>query len=333
MNYDLLEPDYYCKTPNYNASNIATKKGVCWHHMAGNLTGEGCVNVWKSREASAHYAVETSGRVCQMVDDWNNAWHCGNNWGNAHLISIEVADDTSQPWHSSDKAVETLAHLTAAICVKYGFGRPEWGKNVYGHSDFSATACPAQFAVGGSQHDYALKRAQEWYDAMKNGGSVSEPASTNTPQPTTSDIPTLKYRVRVNGEWLAEMHDLTDTGGTSDNFAGILGSPIEYLAINMPGWYQVKTVNNGWLPKVTGYNINDLEYGCAGDGSNITAIRCYYETQNPNSTGWLAIEYQAHTNGTWLANMHDLTDTGGTSDDFAGNGNVIDGFRAKLVRV
>lgn len=55
--------------------------------------------------------------------------------------------------------------------------------------------------------------------------------------------------------------------------------------------------------------------GCAGDGSPITAVRCYYETQD-TSSGWYVIEYSV--NG--LVYMRDLTDTGGSSDDFAGNG-------------
>lgn len=157
-------------------------------------------------------------------------------------------------------------------------------------------------------------------------------AETTKPA-TTSSIPKVKYRVRVNGQWLAEMTNHKDKT-SSDNYAGILGKPIQYIAINMPGWYQVKTTASGWLPKVYSYNVSDLENGCAGDGSNITAIRCYYETKDPSSTGWLGIEYQAHTRGgSWLAKMHDLTDTGGSSDDYAGNGAAIDGFRAKIIKL
>ena len=84
----------------------------------------------------------------------------------------------------------------------------------------------------------------------------------------------------------------------------------------MPGWYQVCTQSSGWLEPVYGYNKSDLMYGCAGDGSPITAVRCYYETQDPNRTGWLVAEY--NVNG--LPNMRDLTDTGGSWDDYAGNG-------------
>lgn len=169
-----------------------------------------------------------------------------------------------------------------------------------------------------------------WDGILHYTGANIQAQGSNTSSPVS--IPDLRYRVRVEGTWLDEMVNHLDTGGSSDDFAGELGKPIEYLAINMSGWYQVKTQNNGWLETVRAYDVNDLENGCAGDGSPILAIRCYFETPNPEKTGWLAIEYQAHTQGgTWLSELHDLTDTGGSSDDFAGEDKPIDGFRARLV--
>ncbi|HAU87142.1 MAG TPA: hypothetical protein DCW90_17135 [Lachnospiraceae bacterium] len=192
--------------------------------------------------------------------------------------------------------------------------------------------CPGE--LYGSQKEQYIQRAQEWYDAMCNGteaapapveNNTSEPEYTPTP---SSDIPSLRYRAYTQNQgWLPEMIDRRDTGGSSDDFAGD-GSPITYLAIDMPGWYQVKTVNNGWLPQVYAYDCNDFENGCAGDGSPITAVRCYYETQNPNSTGWLKIRYAVND----LPEMEDTTDTGGSSDDFAGNGNYVTKFYAYLTR-
>lgn len=188
---------------------------------------------------------------------------------------------------------------------------------------------------GYSQGDRWGDGTTEWVDV---NGSASSSGSTsgNTSGSSTSSTSSgdVRYRARVGGVWLDEMCNHTDTGGGGDDFAGLLGQPIEYLAIDMSGWYQAKTVDNGWLEAVSGYNTSDLENGCAGDGSPIIAVRCYYETPDPNSTGWLAIEYQAHTaESGWLDAMHDLTDTGGSGDDFAGNGGEwIDGFRAQLVK-
>lgn len=132
------------------------------------------------------------------------------------------------------------------------------------------------------------------------------------------DTPGIMFRIRVDGEWSAE--------SCSPLFSVNNPSSIEYIAIDMPGWYQVKTQRNGWLPKVFGYNVNDLDLGCAGDGSPITAIRCYYETEYPTRSGWLCAKYRVLTRKGWLPYMEDLTDTSGSGDDFAGDGNPILGF-------
>ena len=166
------------------------------------------------------------------------------------------------------------------------------------------------------------------------GGGASNP-STPAP-PTTPSIPKpyLVYRVSVDPEgkrWFEEMHDTQCSDGCGDDYAGDGSNPICWIAIDMPGWYQVQTEAHGWLEPVRGYNVDDLEYGCAGDGSPILAVRCYYETQDPASTGWLAIAYQVDCDGAWLDVMHDTYDTGGSGDDFAGDGKQIKKFRAWLV--
>lgn len=136
--------------------------------------------------------------------------------------------------------------------------------------------------------------------------------------PNASKKPTILYKIRVNGEWFY-----------GNDYPTTL--PIEYIAIDMPGWYQVKTKRNGWLPKVFDYNPNDLDLGCAGDGSSITAIRCYYETEYPSISGWLCIRYRVYTDKSgWLPYMEDLTCSSGSGDDFAGDGTVIKGLRIEL---
>lgn len=68
---------------------------VVIHHNAGNLSVEDCYRVWESHEASAHYQVESSGRIGQLVWDSDTAWHCGDFEQNQRSIGIEHADDSS----------------------------------------------------------------------------------------------------------------------------------------------------------------------------------------------------------------------------------------------
>ena len=43
------------------------------HHNAGNLSVEGCYNVWQTRPASAHYQVTKDGTNGKLVHDWDTA--------------------------------------------------------------------------------------------------------------------------------------------------------------------------------------------------------------------------------------------------------------------
>ena len=148
------------------------------HHNAGDLTVEDCYRVWESREASAHYQVQSDGRIGQLVWDTDTAWHCGDFEQNCRSIGIEHADDSSSPWHISDACLDAGAHLVAALCRYYGLGRPEWGKNFFGHSDFAPTECPGSLREGQPQHNAYVARAQAWYDAMEAGRDTLDAQQT-----------------------------------------------------------------------------------------------------------------------------------------------------------
>lgn len=89
---------------------------VVIHYNAGDLTVEGCYNVWQTREASAHYQVESSGRIGQLVWDGDMAWHAGNGTANRKSIGIEHANQGNT---MTDACIENGAHLCAAICKYY----------------------------------------------------------------------------------------------------------------------------------------------------------------------------------------------------------------------
>ena len=158
---DMILTKHY--TPGRGGCNV---EYIVIHHNAGNLTVEGCYSVWQTREASAHYQVESSGRIGQLVWDSDTAWHAGNADANRRSIGIEHADVSSDPWRISDECLENGAHLVAALCKYYGLGRPQWMANVFPHSHFSATACPA--SLQSDQNARYMERAGYWYDQMTN---------------------------------------------------------------------------------------------------------------------------------------------------------------------
>ena len=172
---------------------------VVLHHNGGNLTGQGCYNVWQTRPASAHYQVDSNGVISQHVWDSDTAWHAGNWDANCTSIGIEHADISTNPWKISDACLDNGAHLTAAVCKYYGLGRPQYGRNVFFHKDFSATECPA--SIAGSQRDAYMRKAQEWYDKM-TGNKPATPAkpASKPSTPAQKSVETVAREV-IAGQW------------------------------------------------------------------------------------------------------------------------------------
>lgn len=176
MNFETLQADinlimnkHY--TPGRGGHKIDK---ILIHHNSGRLTTRGCWDTWQTRQASAHYQVEESGRIGQLVWDRDTAWHASNWKANQTSIGIEHANNDTKAWTISPATLEAGAHLVAALCKAYKLGRPEWLKNVYPHQYFANTDCPGQIAH--SQRAQYMARAQAWYDAMTGNHPAPAPA-------------------------------------------------------------------------------------------------------------------------------------------------------------
>lgn len=291
------------------------------HWTAGGFSGSVATLQNPSRESSAHYVIEED-NVAQLVNEGNTAWHCGNSWYNWRSIAYEMVGWDGHP--PTKGTLDTTAGLMAQASRDYFGGAPlVLGQNVMLHKMVASTRCP-----GESDINYLIAKANEY---LGNGTAPVGPGGGGGS--SSGSIPDLRYRVHAGGVWLPEMINHRDTGGSSDTYAGN-GNPITAIAIDMPGWYQVRTKNYGWMDRVSGYDINDYHNGYAGDLADpITAVRCWYETPDPASTGYFQIRYAvANVGEGFLPDMVDLTDTGGGSDDFAGNGGIISAFQARLQR-
>ena len=205
-NWENIEADEnLILNKHFTPGRAGTINKIVLHHNAGNLTIRGCYNVWQDREASAHYQVQSDGRIGQLVWDKDTAWHAGDFNANATSIGIEHADCQTRPWMISTACLENGAHLVAALCKYYKLGRPTWMKNVFPHSHFSATECPA--SIAGSQNAAYMKRAQEWYDAMMKGSSAPKPSKPSKPAPKPAKKPAKKKDINtiaqevIKGAW------------------------------------------------------------------------------------------------------------------------------------
>lgn len=183
MNFETCEADVNLILNKHvtEGRSGATINKIVVHYNAGNLTCEGCYSVWQNREASAHYQVESNGRVGQLVWDRDTAWHA-DDW-DANITSLGIEHANMADGTITETCLDTGAHLVAALCKYYGLGRPQWLVNVFPHNYFSATSCPGQ--IYGSQKDAYITRAQYWYDVMSGAISTepTEPEKPATPLP------------------------------------------------------------------------------------------------------------------------------------------------------
>lgn len=178
MDFDKLEADKnLILTKHFTKGRSGRRvEFIVPHYAAGDLSLEGYYSVWQARQASAQYAVDSNGRCAQLVWDRDTAWSLGDFDANCRSINIEHSNLGDV---ITEECRETGAHLVAALCREYGLGRPEWGRNVRMHREFTATSCPGPLAT--TYRDSYIKRAQEWYDAMASGGSAPAPSPSPAP--------------------------------------------------------------------------------------------------------------------------------------------------------
>lgn len=282
-------------TKHYNAGRSgASIQYIVVHHNAGvNLTVDDCWNIWQNRQASAHYQVQSDGLIGQLVNDWDTAWHAGDWNANCRSIGIEHANNCAGPWTISDQALEAGAHLVAALCKLYGLGRPTWLGNVFPHKYFQATQCPGEIA--GSQNAQYMARAQAWYDAMVNGGTLGDnPQEAGDPVNDAG----LNYRAHVaNYGWLDAVRD-GQTAGTTGK-----GIQLEALKIAPPEGLEltvkVHVEDKGWLTyegvkkgesSGEGTSPNDPIIGSVGEGKRMEALEII---PTKNETGKTLV-YRVH---------------------------------------
>lgn len=127
---------------------------------------------------SAHFLIGTNGRVAQIVETDNTAYHAGE-W-DVNLRSIGIEHEAGPTLPPSDALYQSSAELHHHLARIYGFAL-EVGVTVDPHNKFFNTACPGTLdldhivALAGLEEDMALRDEFEAYkketdatiDAMK----------------------------------------------------------------------------------------------------------------------------------------------------------------------
>lgn len=201
------------------------------------------------------------------------------------------------------------------------------------------TAVLVEYCFVDSEADADAWHAAPWEDIVCSlcdgiegkewNGPSPEPKPEPKPDPKPEPTPTDEIRYKVSTDpygkdWLPEMVGHHDTSGSGDDFAGIMGDAIRWLAIDGVKKYRVFSWESGWLPWVYNYNDKDLDYGCAGDGSPIVGVQIKDDSAR----------FAVHVLGAeWYDDMIGEKDTGGTSDNFGGDlANRIDAIQIRRNR-
>ena len=184
-NWETLEADVVKLMNKHYTPGRGGKKidKVVIHHNAGVLSIDQIWQVWQDRAASAHYQIETGGRIGQLVWDGSTAWHAANQHVNQTSIGIEVSNSggAAQDWPISSTAIREAARLAAAVCAYYKLGRPVSGKNVRWHREFTSTSCPYHLAPGGKYHNAFMAEARSFYDQLTK--PAAKPAANKKGEP------------------------------------------------------------------------------------------------------------------------------------------------------
>ena len=225
-------------TNNYSSRGGQKIKKIAIHHMAGNLTPKQCYNVWKTREASAHYAIDKNGNIGQLVHEKYRAWSLASSYWDSRAVAIECANSTGSPnWAVSDKTIKSLIKLVADIAYRNGINKITYTGNFNGtlimHKWCCSTACPGPYLS--KTFSYIAKEANKLLQQKKKGTSSSSSSSSSS-----------SYKVKVN------VSDLYIRKGPGTNY--------DTNGFIKPGVYTIVETKNGWGKLKSGQGWIYLDY-------------------------------------------------------------------------
>lgn len=179
MNVTL--PDAIKQTsPNFNARRNGVRPDMIVLHYTAMESAEAALQRLcdPESEVSAHYLIANDGRVWQLVDDTERAWHAGQgSWGglgdiNSRSIGIELDNTGMHPF--AEPLMQALEELLPQLMSRWNIP-PE---RVIAHSDMA----PERKSDPGPRFDWrrlALRDLSIWPDApLATDATFDELANT-----------------------------------------------------------------------------------------------------------------------------------------------------------
>ena len=170
-------------SPFYTAPRYYKVSNIVIHHMAGNLSAKLCGQWFQnpSAKCSSNYGIGSDGVIAGYVPEENRAWTTGN-WTIDHkAVTIEVADDGRNPWHTSDKALKATIKLCADICRRNGIKKLVYtgdkSGNLHKHQWYQNTDCPGRYL--GDKFPYIAQEVNKLLSGKYNGTFPSKYPSSS----------------------------------------------------------------------------------------------------------------------------------------------------------
>jgi len=152
----------WCPSPNYEPRCGARAPDMLILHYTGMETADAALD-WLTREeskVSAHYLVDETGRIVQMVAERERAWHAGQSYwaGETDLNSCSIGIEIHNPGHDFDYPAfpDTQMRAVEALCLDILGRHAIPAHRVLAHSDIA----PGRKRDPGEKFDWArLARA------------------------------------------------------------------------------------------------------------------------------------------------------------------------------
>lgn len=323
MSYTL--DSTYALGANEGSSQRTTGKMIVFHSTA-NLDASAKNNAafekrtWSSNQAYVHF-IAGDGIVYSVGGVGYVAWGAGQTANAIAPVQIEMEE-------SSDKAKQlriynTTIELIRDMCKKLGIAY------TFEANSYTGVQTHRHIAQMNGETDHTdpwaplarigKSKAQVAAD-IKNG--VGKVTATNAPAQTPAKPAATKGAVatnvtydlhQLNGTWLGEV-----TNFSSDPVNGFAGNPNhahDALVIKVNHGsikYRVHTVQDGWLPYVTGYDRRNAANGFAGImGHAIDGVQIYYTTPSGETFQQAYYRSQTTKRAGWLPAVRDDTDFAG----------------------
>ena len=161
------------------------------------------------------------------------------------------------------------------------------------------------------------------YNGRLDTNIVYDESLFNCADKSTSEKPTLTYRVFADHKWYSEVKGLSNIAGRNKQAISAIALKVSRGKIR----YRVHLLNGDWLPWVTGYNINDNRNGFAGIKEKvIDAVQVEF-----SGVSDFKATYRVRKQGAGFWDWQHNTEKDSSQDGYAGLlGTKIDGVQITL---